>query len=121
MPSIASTKQRSGLLRVREFCQAEIEHFVDPEVKKHDKFSSVSHLVIPLFDRKGQLETGKVTKDWTIQRAVAEGMIDNETLGYFMSRTFLFLTRAGVHADKIRFRQVSYLFHCLFHLHDPIN
>ena len=26
---------RSGLLRVREFCQAEIEHFVDPENKKH--------------------------------------------------------------------------------------
>ena len=28
---------RSGLLRVREFCQAEIEHFVDPENKNHSK------------------------------------------------------------------------------------
>jgi glycyl-tRNA synthetase len=98
---------RSGLLRVREFCQAEIEHFVDPEDKKHAKFASVSELVIPLFDRRGQLETGKTTKDWTMSKAVQEGMIDNETLAFFMSRTYLFLRRAGVHADKIRFRQVS--------------
>ena len=96
---------------MREFCQAEIEHFVDPEEKKHPKFPSVANLIIPLFDRKGQLETGKVTKDWTIQRAVDEGMVDNETLAYFMSRTYLFLVRAGVHADKIRFRQVSSQFY----------
>ena len=101
---------RSGLLRVREFCQAEIEHFVDPEEKKHSKFASVADLVIPLFDRRGQLETGKTTKDWTMGRAVQEGMIDNETLAYFMSRTYLFLRRAGIHADKIRFRQVSLSF-----------
>ncbi len=96
---------RSGLLRVREFCQAEIEHFVDPSDKKHANFGSVAELVIPLFDRDGQLETGKTTSDWTMRRAVAEGMIDNETLAYFMSRTYLFLRRAGIHADKIRFRQ----------------
>jgi hypothetical protein len=29
---------RSGLLRVREFTMAEIEHFVDPENKNHPKF-----------------------------------------------------------------------------------
>jgi glycyl-tRNA synthetase len=96
---------RSGLLRVREFCQAEIEHFVDPENKNHSKFSQVKDLVIPLFDRHGQLESGKMTMDWTMGKAVAEGMIDNETLAYFMSRTYLFLRRAGIHADKIRFRQ----------------
>ena len=117
---------RSGLLRVREFCQAEIEHFVDPENKKHvsqkkyfflffetqvlnctnifhffclkffqAKFSEVKDLVIPLFDQNGQLETGKVTKDWTMGKAVEEGMIDNETLAFFMSRTYLFLLKAG--------------------------
>ena len=96
---------RSGLLRVREFCQAEIEHFVDPENKKHAKFSEVKDLLVPLFDRHGQLETGKMTMDWTIGKAVEQGMIDNETLAFFMSRTYLFLRRAGIHADKIRFRQ----------------
>lgn len=35
---------RQGLLRVREFTLAEIEHFVDPEDKSHPKFSEVSNL-----------------------------------------------------------------------------
>ena len=59
------------------------------------KFSEVKDLVIPLFDQNGQLETGKVTKDWTMGKAVEEGMIDNETLAFFMSRTYLFLLKAG--------------------------
>jgi len=40
---------RQGLLRVREFTMAEIEHFVDPTDKGHPKFDSVSHLELPLF------------------------------------------------------------------------
>ena len=96
---------RSGLLRVREFCQAEIEHFVDPNNKKHVKFSTIKNLIIPLFDQEGQLETGKMTSDWTMEQAVTKGMIDNETLAYFMARTYLFFVRIGIHRDKIRFRQ----------------
>ena len=33
---------RQGLLRVREFTMAEIEHFVDPQDKTHKKFASIS-------------------------------------------------------------------------------
>lgn len=40
---------RQGLLRVREFTMAEIEHFVDPLNKNHPKFSSVAQMKIPLF------------------------------------------------------------------------
>lgn len=32
---------RTGLLRVREFMMAEIEHFCDPDDKSHPKFSQV--------------------------------------------------------------------------------
>ena len=32
-------------------------------------------------------------------------MINNETLGYFIARIYLFLTRCGVRKDKLRFRQ----------------
>ena len=32
---------RNGLLRVREFCMAEIEHFVNPTDKTHPKFASL--------------------------------------------------------------------------------
>ena len=34
---------RSGLLRVREFTMAEIEHFCDPDDKSFHKFASVSN------------------------------------------------------------------------------
>jgi len=39
---------RQGLLRVREFTMAEIEHFIDPRDKSHPKFDSVSNLTLPL-------------------------------------------------------------------------
>lgn len=31
--------------------------------------------------------------------------INNETLGYFIARIYLFMTRAGVNKEKLRFRQ----------------
>lgn len=37
-----------------------------------------------------QLGTGKTTK-MTIGQAVRDGLVDNETLGYFMTRTQLYL------------------------------
>uniref|UniRef100_A0A672RIY4 glycine--tRNA ligase n=1 Tax=Sinocyclocheilus grahami TaxID=75366 RepID=A0A672RIY4_SINGR len=45
---------RSGLIRVREFTMAEIEHFVDPNEKVHSKFSSVADLEIMLYSSKAQ-------------------------------------------------------------------
>uniref|UniRef100_A0A915N4A7 glycine--tRNA ligase n=1 Tax=Meloidogyne javanica TaxID=6303 RepID=A0A915N4A7_MELJA len=73
---------RQGLVRVREFTMCEIEHFVDPSDKNHPKFEKVK-----------------------ICDAVASGMVDNETLGYYMARTHLFLLTVGISPDKLRFRQ----------------
>ena len=36
--------------------------------------------------------------------AVAAGIVNNETLGYFMARTYLFLKRVGIDPEKMRFR-----------------
>lgn len=46
---------RQGLLRVREFTMAEIEHYVDPENKKHARFSEVYDEVLPLYSKNAQL------------------------------------------------------------------
>jgi glycyl-tRNA synthetase len=40
---------RNGLLRVREFCMAEIEHFVNPTDKSHPKFASVKDKELVVF------------------------------------------------------------------------
>lgn len=41
----------------------------------------------------------------TLGKAVQQGIIANETLAYFLGRTYLFLTMIGVKPDKLRFRQ----------------
>ncbi|PUU77645.1 hypothetical protein B9Z19DRAFT_1128094 [Tuber borchii] len=49
---------------------------------------------------------GKTTTvEKTIGVAVEEGMVDNETLGYFLARIHLFLKELGINPEKVRFRQ----------------
>ena len=96
---------RSGLLRVREFLMAEIEYFVDPNAKEHPRFSTVENLEIRLLP-KGVQERGESTiMDSSIGKAVADGIVDNTTLGYFIARIHLFLITIGVNPKKLRFRQ----------------
>lgn len=97
---------RAGLLRVREFLMAEIEHFVDPEGgKKHSRFDEVKDIELVLLNRHTQLAGQTNVERVAIGKAVADGIVDNETLGYFLARIQLFLKRIGVDQSKIRFRQ----------------
>jgi len=95
---------RGGLLRVREFCMAEIEHFVNPNDKSHPSFKNVAPLVLTLFDRDSQLGTGKPLS-MAIGDAVSAGIVNNETLGYFLARTYLFMAKIGMDVQRLRFRQ----------------
>eukprot|EP00584_Thalassiosira_punctigera_P022978 CAMPEP_0172553414 /NCGR_PEP_ID=MMETSP1067-20121228/50740_1 /TAXON_ID=265564 ORGANISM="Thalassiosira punctigera, Strain Tpunct2005C2" /NCGR_SAMPLE_ID=MMETSP1067 /ASSEMBLY_ACC=CAM_ASM_000444 /LENGTH=683 /DNA_ID=CAMNT_0013341601 /DNA_START=55 /DNA_END=2106 /DNA_ORIENTATION=+ len=95
---------RSGLLRVREFCMGEIEHFVNPDDKSHPNFASVASKELVLFGRDDQLGSGK-TKTISAGEAVSMGVVNNETLAYFMARTQLFMERIGMDASRLRFRQ----------------
>ncbi|CAI7833256.1 unnamed protein product [Closterium sp. NIES-53] len=95
---------RAGLLRVREFTLAEIEHFVSPADKSHPRFSSVADLSFLLYPRAEQLGP-KQPVTMRLGDAVEKGIINNETLGYFIGRTFLFLSRLGIDPQRLRFRQ----------------
>ncbi|CDP18987.1 unnamed protein product [Coffea canephora] len=95
---------RQGLLRVREFTLAEIEHFVDPQDKSHPKFSEIASLEFLMFPREGQM-SGQSAERVQIGEAVAKGIVNNETLGYFIGRVYLFLTRLGIDKERLRFRQ----------------
>ena len=97
---------RSGLLRVREFLMAEVEHFVDPKSgKKHPKFETVRNVKLPLLSRKTQTDGGSKPTVTTIGEAVDSKLVDNETLGYFLVRIMLFMEKIGVDMKKLRFRQ----------------
>ncbi|CAB1440310.1 unnamed protein product [Pleuronectes platessa] len=95
---------RSGLIRVREFTMAEIEHFVDPNEKIHPKFSNVADLEILLFSSKAQT-SGQPAGLMRLGDAVDQGVINNSVLGYFIGRIYLYLLKVGLSKDKVRFRQ----------------
>eukprot|EP00736_Rhodelphis_marinus_P005085 Rmarinus@m.23892 len=96
---------RSGLLRLREFEMAEIEFFVHPERKDHHpKFAAIQNFELQLFPREQQLST-RVPVPMTIGDAVRKGIVANETLGYFLARTAMFLLKIGIRKERLRFRQ----------------
>ncbi|XP_050223289.1 glycine--tRNA ligase, mitochondrial 1-like [Mercurialis annua] len=95
---------RQGLLRVREFTLAEIEHFVDPEDKSHPKYTEVADLKFLMFPREEQM-SGQSAKQIRLGDAVSNGIVNNETLAYFIGRVYLFLTRLGIDKERLRFRQ----------------
>ncbi|KAM5347099.1 hypothetical protein ACJ41O_010104 [Fusarium nematophilum] len=97
---------RSGLLRVREFLMAEIEHFVDPEGNKsHERFREVADVELPFLAKDTQLAGRTTITTMSIGKAVETRLVDNETLGYFLARVYLFLVKIGADKGKIRFRQ----------------
>ncbi len=96
---------RSGLLRVREFTMAEIEHYVHPERKNHPRFHEVAHLEFNFLPRTVQQDGSSQCVRIAIGAAVATGLVNNETLGYYLARVGLFLLTIGIKEDRLRFRQ----------------
>ncbi|PSK35222.1 glycine-tRNA ligase 1, mitochondrial [Candidozyma pseudohaemuli] len=96
---------RAGLLRVREFLMAEIEHFVDPEDKSHPRFAEVKDLKLKFLPKDVQEAGSNTLVEKSIGEAVSTGMVDNETLGYFIARIYQFLIKIGVDPNRCRFRQ----------------
>jgi glycyl-tRNA synthetase len=67
---------RNGLVRVREFQMAEIEHFVDPLNKKHPKFKNYSSVKLPLYSAEHQAKLKDF--EWIeIGEAVQLGIVNN--------------------------------------------
>ncbi|ORZ34047.1 hypothetical protein BCR44DRAFT_1436998 [Catenaria anguillulae PL171] len=96
---------RNGLLRVREFLMAEIEHYVDPADKSHPGYESHKNVVLNLLPATTQLSGSTAITHMKMGDAVEQGIIDNQTLGYFLARVHLFLTKIGIRPDLLRFRQ----------------
>ncbi|MCX9009910.1 MAG: glycine--tRNA ligase [Candidatus Methanoperedens sp.] len=94
---------RQGVIRLREFTQAEAEIFIDPRNKTHPKFKEVAGIVLNLYSQEGQI-AGEMQK-MSIGEAVKRGIIAHEFLGYCLAITYRFLMRVGISAEKLRFRQ----------------
>jgi glycyl-tRNA synthetase len=84
---------------------AEIEHFVDPDDKSHARFSEVQDVVLSLLPRQTQESGSSQTTLMSVGDAVGQGVIANQTLGYFVARISQFLVKIGIDPTMLRFRQ----------------
>jgi glycyl-tRNA synthetase len=76
----------------REFTLAEIEHYTIDKTT-HPKFERIADTIIPvLLPTQEHLGIQRMT----VREAIAKRIVDNQTIGYYMARTLLFLQRIGL-------------------------
>ena len=94
---------RQGVIRLREFTQAEAEIFIDPRDKTHPKFDQVKDISMKFYSQAAQ-EKGE-PEEMTFGEAVERGIVAHQTLAYYVARTYQFLLAVGVSPERLRFRQ----------------
>jgi len=94
---------RQGVIRLREFTQAEAEIFIDPRDKTHPKFDQIKDIKMRFYSQAAQ-EKGE-PDEMTFGEAVEQGIVAHQMLAYYVARTYQFLLDVGVSPDRMRFRQ----------------
>lgn len=64
---------------------------------------SMNHIHTPLYSLTTLYDMLWFFSIFTLE--FVQGIVNNETLGYFIGRVYLFLTRLGIDKDRLRFRQ----------------
>jgi len=96
---------RQGMIRLREFTQAEAEIFVHPNEKNHHPaFSRYADYRMPLltFIQQQRCED---PVELSMREAVDKGIIANEYVAYYVALTHKLLVTIGVKSERLRFRQ----------------
>ena len=95
---------RQGVIRLREFTQAEAEIFVDPLDKSHPHFHKVAKNVLTFFPSNIQ-EANEEPLELTAKEAVDRGIVNSEMLTYQLCLALQFMEDLGIPKNVIRFRQ----------------
>jgi glycyl-tRNA synthetase len=92
---------RQSLLRLREFYQAEIEVFCNPNrLNDLSKFEQVKDTLLKLFIKNSYHTI-------CAGDAVREGYLPNKLVAYYLSLLTLFYSKTGIIMERTRFRQLS--------------
>jgi len=90
---------RQGMIRLREFNQAELQYFTDPENKKAENLEAVADTRVRIFTKdEKEINT-------TIGEAVYQGIIKIELIAYFLGRSIQLFTEMGINRDALQLRQ----------------
>jgi len=95
---------RKGLIRVREFTQAELEHFIDPE-DDDPPLEAVADVTLPLYPIDQQEAAEGTVRELTVREAVEEGVVADPWIAYYLGRSRDWYERVGVDMDRFRYRQ----------------
>jgi glycyl-tRNA synthetase len=96
---------RQGMIRLREFTQAEAEIFVHPlEKNHHPSFKRYKEYRMPLLTYIQQ-QRCEEPLELSMQEAVDKGIIANEYVAYYVALTHQLLVTIGIRPDRLRFRQ----------------
>jgi glycyl-tRNA synthetase len=94
---------RRALVRVREFTQAELEHFIDPETDE-PPLERVADVELTLYPESEQTAEDGEYLVRTVREAVEEGIVE-PWIAYYLGVATGWYERVGVDMDRFRFRQ----------------
>ncbi len=92
---------RQGMLRLREFHMMEAEAFFLDTKTPFAPFGDDERCAVQVTFVDGE----HTEHTLSFREAVAQGVVGNEALGYYLALTYDFLTKAGMDPTKLRFRQ----------------
>ena len=95
---------RRALVRVREFTQAELEQFIDPE-RDTPPIERVEHVELPLYSTSAQHADDGGVETHTVGEALDSGIVGSEWVAYYMGRSIEFYERIGIDMNRFRYRQ----------------
>ena len=94
---------RNSLIRTREFTQAELEHFIDPNEDEPD-IEKVADVELKLYPADEQEEEDGDYVYKTVEEAVEEDLV-HEWVAYYLGVGKQWYESIGVDMDRFRFRQ----------------
>jgi glycyl-tRNA synthetase len=95
---------RKGIVRTREFTQAELEQFVDPDATA-PPLDRVADVSVRLYPAEQQEAPDGEYVERTVGEAVEEGVVESDWVGYYLGVAREWYDRIGVDGDRFRFRQ----------------
>ncbi|MEF8974307.1 MAG: glycine--tRNA ligase, partial [Haloarcula sp.] len=95
---------RKSLVRVREFTQAELEHFIDPE-EDEPPLAEVESVVLPLYSAAEQQAEDGGVRELTVREAVDQDVVESAWVAYYLGVSKEWYERIGVDMDRFRYRQ----------------
>ncbi len=95
---------RKSIVRVREFTQAELEFFIDPE-KDEPEMEDVEDVELRLYPINEQDKDGGEVLEMTVAEAVENGVVASDWIAYYLGISKKWYERIGIDMDRFRFRQ----------------